>query len=134
MPVARMKATVAPSALPADESLEAWVYKWTCPMDEELRIDPTDWQDVIQPRSRPVFTVACIAFCLCGLPSLLVAFLLPGWTAISLILGIPVCGLISAGCAHKRRERWPILRRMGTGFCSVWLFVVGFLLLSMMTG
>jgi hypothetical protein len=54
------------------------------------------------------------------------------WVAVSLILGMPACGLISGVLGQQRREPWEWLRRLAIGFCAVWLFVAGFFLLAMM--
>ena len=101
-------------------------------MNEQSGIESGEWQEVIQPRSHPVFTIVCFVFTLWSLPSLFVSLMTAQWVAVSLIIGTPICGLISGIYGQQRREPWEWLRRLAIGFCSVWLFVAGFFLLAMM--
>lgn len=101
-------------------------------MNDEPGMESEDGRGVIQPHSRPVFAIACFVFTLWSLPSLFVSLMTAQWVAVLLIIGTPLCGLISGLLGQQRRERWEWLRRLAIGFCSVWFFVAGFFLLAMM--
>ncbi len=128
----RVGADVALDGMPYDDTVHCSTFEWKGPVAVERQIPSGDWLEIVQPRTRPVFTTTCLVFALCCLPSLGGVFWMPnGFAAILLIFGVPGCGMISGWVGQRRNERWPRLRSVGFGVCVVWLTVVGFFLVAL---
>lgn len=114
------------------ELVEAWVWEWQGAVDEGLRIPSGNWLDYAWPAPPPLFTLT--GFALAG-AWLVAAFggiepLPEPWRGLvggSLLFGPPM-GWLALWLAERRREPWPVRRRLVSSFCVVWTIFVLFAL------